>query len=137
MLTVKNYLAKLSNMRPTLRVARDARTRASYDARARIMKALAHPTRLFLAETLSRGRRCVCDLADLAGADVSIVSRHLAQLRGAGLVRSEKRGLQVFYEMTTPCLLGFLECAETALETQVREQARVAGLAAPRRLRRA
>lgn len=120
-------------MRTPLREIRNARARASYEARARILKALAHPTRLFLAETLSRGRRCVCELADMAGADVSSVSRHLAQLRAAGLVRSEKRGLQVFYEMTTPCLLSFLECAESALEFQAREQARAAGLTDVRR----
>ena len=62
----------------------DRRTQALFEARARIMKALAHPTRLFLADELSKGERCVCELTEMVGADVSTVSKHLAILKNAG-----------------------------------------------------
>ncbi len=54
------YLAKLPNMEQRL----DRATRARLDAQARVMKALAHPTRLFIVEELSRGERCVCELTE-------------------------------------------------------------------------
>ena len=53
-------------------------------------------SRLFIVEELARGERCVCELQKMIGADMSTVSKHLAQLRSAGVVRDEKRGAQVF-----------------------------------------
>jgi len=79
-------------------------------AQARRLKALAHPSRLLIVEELARAERCVCELAELVGADMSTVSRHLALLREAGIVTDEKRGAQVFYRLRTPCVLNFFEC---------------------------
>ncbi len=42
----------------------DSAKRARLDAQARVMKALAHPARLFIVEELSRGARCVCELTE-------------------------------------------------------------------------
>lgn len=77
-----------------------------------ICKALAHPTRLLIVEALCCGERCVCELTDLAGADISTVSRHLSTLKHAGIVTDDKRGNQVFYTLKTPCILDFLGCIE-------------------------
>ena len=99
----------------------NARTRAIFDARARVIKALAHPTRLFIMDELSRGERCVCELAEMVDADVSTVSKHLTVLRSAGIVSDDKRGLQVFYSLRCPCILGFLDCVEGVLKANARE----------------
>ena len=80
---------------------------------AEIFKALAHPSRLLIIEALAKGKHCVNELTDLIGADMSTVSRHLAQLRNVGLIRDEKRGLQVFYELRCHCVLKFLDCVES------------------------
>ncbi len=82
--------------------------------RAAVFKALGHPTRLFIAEELGKGERCVCDLTEMVGADTSTVSRHLSVLRNAGIVKDEKRGLQVFYSLKTPCILDFSNCVQVA-----------------------
>jgi ArsR family transcriptional regulator len=81
-----------------------------------MMKALAHPTRLFMVEQLSKGERCVCELRDMVGADISTVSKHLALLKAAGIVADDKRGLQVFYRLKTPCVLGFFACVQQVQE---------------------
>ncbi len=80
---------------------------------ADIFKALAHPSRLTIIEALSKGKHCVNELTELVGADMSTVSRHLAQLRNVGLIRDEKQGLQVFYELRCHCVLKFLDCVES------------------------
>ena len=85
------------------------------EARARIIKSLAHPTRLFIVEELSRGEKCVCELNDLIDADVSTVSKHLSVLKQAGIVNDEKRGLQVWYSLSVPCILNFFGCVEDVL----------------------
>jgi ArsR family transcriptional regulator len=91
-------------------------TRNRYEAKARMMKALAHPTRLFMVDELSRGERCVCELRDMVGADISTVSKHLALLKSVGIVADDKRGLQVFYRLKTPCVLGFFDCVQQVQE---------------------
>jgi len=97
-------------------------TKAKFDARARVVKAMAHPTRLFIVEELSRGERCVCELTAMVGADISTVSKHLAVLRNAGVIVDRKVGLQVYYALKCPCMLGFFNCVETVLKTNAREQ---------------
>ena len=101
-----------------------AKQRAIYEARARIIKALAHPARLLMVDELAKAPACVCALRDLVGADLSTVSKHLAVLKNAGIVAAEKRGLQVFYRLRCPCVVDFFACAEKVLHTTAKEQLR-------------
>lgn len=82
------------------------------ERRTTVMKALAHPSRLLMVGALSSGERCVCDLQELVGADLSTVSKHLSLLKAAGIVLSEKRAQQVFYRLRVPCLLSFFACVD-------------------------
>lgn len=76
------------------------------------MKALAHPSRLMVAEALMEGEMCVCDLKDLVGADISTVSKHLSVMRQAGVLVSEKRGLNIYYRLACDCFGDFLQCVD-------------------------
>jgi ArsR family transcriptional regulator len=113
-LTEGQYLAKLPNS--VTGEAADMGDRDRLEQRARILKAMAHPSRLLMIETLAEGERCVCDLQAQVGADISTVSKHLAVLKQAGLVSSEKRGLQVFYRLLSPCVMNFFSCVESVIE---------------------
>ncbi|MBN1269383.1 MAG: winged helix-turn-helix transcriptional regulator [Kiritimatiellae bacterium] len=86
--------------------------------RADILKALAHPSRLLMVEQLAKGEHCVCELQKMVGADMSTVSKHLSVLKRAGLVQDDKRGLQVFYRLLSPCVLNFFECVESVIEAR-------------------
>lgn len=79
---------------------------------AGIFKALGHPARVRIVRELAVGEKCVCDLVVAAGLGWSSVSRHLSVLREAGVVRDEKRGQQVIYQMALPCVNRFLDCLE-------------------------
>ena len=105
----------------------DGKTQALFEARAEVVKALAHPTRLYIVDALSRGERCVCELREGVGADLSTVSKHLSVLRHAGVVTDEKRGLQVYYRLTCPCILRFFECIEGVLVENARKQMALMG----------
>ena len=89
--------------------------RDEFEDRARVLKALAHPTRLFVVEELSGGERCVRDLTEKIGADMSTVSKHLSVLKGVGIVRAEKRGSEVFYSLRMGCVLDFFDCIEAVI----------------------
>ncbi len=105
----------------------EADVKARYEARAKIIKAMSHPTRLFIVDELSRGERCVCDLTKMVGDDVSTISKHLSILKGAGIVADEKRGNQVFYSLRAPCVTNFFSCVESVLRKNATEHARLVG----------
>lgn len=99
----------------------DKKLYARYEARARIIKAMAHPTRLFIVDELSRGEQCVCKLTEMIGSDISTVSKHLSILKNAGVVQDDKRGTQVFYTLKMPCAIGFFSCVEEILSNSIKE----------------
>ncbi|MDG3009864.1 helix-turn-helix transcriptional regulator [Rhodococcus sp. D2-41] len=64
------------------------------------LKAIADPTRIKLLSillTADAGEACTCDLATGVGLRESTVSHHLGQLRKAGMVESERRGMNVYH----------------------------------------
>lgn len=93
------------------------KTQRKYDARVRVVKAMAHTTRMFIVDELARaGERCVCELTEMIGADISTVSKHLAILKNAGLIDDDKRGNQVFYRLKVPCIMDFFRCVESVIK---------------------
>lgn len=89
---------------------------AKLAARARIFKALAHPTRLSIIESLAEREHCVCELLDKIDADQTTVSKHLALMKSAGVVESDRRGTMVFYRLKMKCVSGFLGCVDKSLQ---------------------
>ncbi len=83
---------------------------SKYKQMAIVMKAMAHPTRLFILDKLNEREHCVCELQKLIGADMSTVSRHLSVLRNAGIIDNRKENNQVFYSLLCPCVLDMYQC---------------------------
>jgi DNA-binding transcriptional ArsR family regulator len=83
--------------------------------RAHMFKALSHPVRIYFLEKLQEKSWCVCELAEDAGIPKSAASKHLSQLKEAGLVDDRKIGTRVEYTLTAPCVLNLASCAEGAV----------------------
>jgi ArsR family transcriptional regulator len=66
---------------------------------ARLFRALADPNRLRIVNVLSEMSICVCDLQSVLGLSQPFISRHLAYLRRAGLVRDRREGPRVCYSL--------------------------------------
>jgi DNA-binding transcriptional ArsR family regulator len=119
------YLANLTCERSDTRYGRAMKGKrsAKYAARAKIIKALAHPARLLIVDELAeQGERCVCELTEVIGSDMSTVSRHLAQLKEAGIIEDEKRGKMIFYRLRVKCLPSFFDCIESVIRCNVASQ---------------
>ena len=67
---------------------------------AETFRLLGDPTRLRILLFCLPGPRSVGDIADSLGLSQTLVSHHLRLLRGARLVRGERQGRLVFYELT-------------------------------------
>ena len=100
----------------------DPTKRTLIEAKAAVLKALGHPTRLWMAEQLADGEKCVCELGEFIEADFSTISKHLAVLKQAGVVVDEKRGKQVYYRLKVPCILKYMSCVEAVIKESVREK---------------
>jgi ArsR family transcriptional regulator len=98
------------------------RTPAQYAARARVAKALAHPSRLLILDLLADGERCVCDITPRVGADQSTVSKHLAVLKQAGIIDDRRDGPRTYYRTRLHCLRGLWDCIDNVLQENLRAQ---------------
>ena len=68
----------------------------------RVFKTLSDPTRVRILGVLEREELAVQELMDVLGMAQSRVSRHLAILREAGLIRDRRDGTYVFYRFALP-----------------------------------
>ena len=88
---------------------------ALYEARAELLKAMAHPARLKMIEALTGGEKCVCELQALVGSAMPTVSRHLAQMKAVGIVTARRQGPWVYYRLRVPCVMRTFACLDEAL----------------------
>ena len=66
---------------------------------AKIFRALSQEARLKIIRLLTGGERCVCELFQALKLSQPKVSRHLAYLRKAGLVKNRREGLWQYYSL--------------------------------------
>jgi DNA-binding transcriptional ArsR family regulator len=78
----------------------DAVGTTAYEAAGELLRALAAPVRIAIVTELGAGPRCVHELVEAVGAPQPLVSQHLRVLRGAGVVRGERRGREIAYSLT-------------------------------------
>ena len=76
---------------------------------AEILKALAHPTRLAILETLSLAEECVCHLSYRLAKPQPYISKQLAELREVGLVIDRREGMRTFYRLADKRIETLLE----------------------------
>ena len=73
-----------------------------FTRQARIFKALAHPTRLMIIDSLLKGEKCVGDIQDLLQSSQPNVSQHLGILKTSGIVDFCQRGNLRCYHLKDP-----------------------------------
>ncbi|MDD4099922.1 MAG: metalloregulator ArsR/SmtB family transcription factor [Candidatus Cloacimonetes bacterium] len=94
---------------------------ARYTYLAHMMKALAHPTRLFIVDELHKRERNVSELTDMVGSDISTVSRHLAILKQAGIIGATRNNNQMIYRLLCPCVLDMYTCVMNITDSGMRK----------------
>lgn len=97
--------------------------RAFSKARADVLKALAHPSRLYMVEKIREAPHCVCELSELVGSDTSTVSKHLSILKSAGILRDRKEGTTVYYSLACDCIDEILTSVESIVSSHIERQA--------------
>ena len=82
-----------------------------FSEKADIFKALAHPTRLFIIHAVKDKKMSVKELTEIAGIDISTMSKHLDILKRNKIIEGEKVKNFIYYRLAIPCVLEFMNCA--------------------------
>ena len=91
------------------------------------LKSVAHPVRLRMLELLSDGEYTVGELADLCEVEPATASDHLGRLRDRGLLFQDRRGKQVFYQISAPAVGGILHCMRSNFGPDAEDPGRPCG----------
>ena len=67
--------------------------------KSELLKALAHPTRLCIVKGLIEKKSNVTNVQECLDLPQSTVSQHLSQLKAAGIIKGERNGLEIFYQV--------------------------------------
>ena len=96
--------------------------RPLYEIKANLFKALSHPARIRVLEILSAGNRptAVGEILDATGIEATLLSQHLAVLKRHQVVRAERVGNAVYYELAHPSVSDLLVIARTFLADTLR-----------------
>ena len=101
-----------------------------------LFRALADRTRLRIVNLLAQGTLCVCDIQRILGQPQSSVSRHLALLKSADLIRDRRDGMRTFYALTdwsAPLARGVLNTIRAHLAAEGQYLADIAEVSDMRR----
>jgi DNA-binding transcriptional ArsR family regulator len=95
-------------------------SKAQLAAVARLFSALAEPSRLTLLHALRQGTKSVSELVATSKMKQANVSKHLAVLRQHHLVKPEREGNSIRYEIADPLVFGLcdLVCSKLAADTR-------------------
>jgi DNA-binding transcriptional ArsR family regulator len=87
--------------------------------KAEFFKALAHPTRIAIVETLREGELSAGALIERLGLEQANASQHLAVMRTKQIVISRKAGNQVFYSVRDPRIIEVLDIMRSYFYSQL------------------
>ena len=73
--------------------------KSKFIQKSELLKALAHPTRLCIIKGLIEKESNVTNIQECLDLPQSTVSQHLSQLKAAGIIKGERNGLEIFYQV--------------------------------------
>lgn len=96
-------------------------SRALRNFKAEIFQALAHPTRIAIAEVLRKEELSAGRIIELLELEQANGSQHLAVLRAKRIVTARKEGNQVFYSLRDRALGEILDSLRAYFQRYLRE----------------
>lgn len=85
---------------------------------AEVLKAVAHPLRLLIVETLEEGEKSVGQIVEAVGEKQAITSQQLNMMKDKGVLASRRDGAKVYYRIANPNVIRVLNCVYDHCETK-------------------
>lgn len=81
------------------------------EATSDLLKALAHPVRLCIVKGLVSNGPCnVSNMHSCLNLPQSTVSQHVSKLKSAGIIKGERKGTEIIYEISDPQIKALIDC---------------------------
>ena len=98
----------------------------TYEIQAGICRTLSNPIRLEIIHLLTNQPLCVGEIVRLTDQSESVISRHLGILRSSNLVKGERHGQEVIYQITNPKIITICSLMREVLVEQASYQSQLA-----------
>ncbi|MDD5016205.1 MAG: metalloregulator ArsR/SmtB family transcription factor [Atribacterota bacterium] len=73
--------------------------KSKFIQKSELLKALAHPARLCIVKNLIEKESNVTNIQECLGLPQSTISQHLFKLKAAGIIKGEREGLEISYQV--------------------------------------
>jgi ArsR family transcriptional regulator len=90
------------------------------------LKVISNPTRLRIIELLKEKPMCVCDIWNALNEEQSSISKHLNELKKAGIVDSRRDGLRIVYSVNNPRIFEIIETTKEIIRKEIEKKAQIA-----------
>jgi ArsR family transcriptional regulator len=96
-----------------------------YEYQAEVVKTIASPKRLEIIHALKDGEKTVSDLVKILNIPKANVSQHLAVMRHKGVLKTRKKGVNVYYRIVNQKVVKACTLMREVLTEQMREQSKL------------
>lgn len=96
-----------------------------FELQAEVIKTIASPKRIEIIDALKEGEKTVSDLVEVLGVPKANVSQHLAVMRHKGILSTRRKGVNVYYSITSPKVIQACSLMKEVLTEQMRERSRL------------
>jgi ArsR family transcriptional regulator len=83
---------------------------------ADFLKVMGSPIRIQILFSIGDGQACVCHLEAVLKKRQAYISQHLMVLRDAGILKTRREGKFIYYRLSDPSILEWLETTSELLE---------------------
>jgi ArsR family transcriptional regulator len=102
-----------------------AKRKTIFELQAEVCKTLASPKRLEIIHALKDGERTVTDLVEELGVPKANVSQHLAVMRHKGVLRTRRKGVNIYYSLVNPKVVHACTLMKEVLTEQMKERSKL------------
>lgn len=96
-----------------------------YEIHASICQCLANPKRLEIINTLRDKEMAVTELAEKMGITKANLSQHLSIMRGKGILKSRREGVNIYYSLANPKVIHACDIMREVLFDHLKERERL------------
>ncbi len=96
-----------------------------FEMQSEVCKTLASPKRLEILNALKSGEKTVTELVNIVGVPKANVSQHLAVMRHAGILKSRRDGVSIYYSVANPKVIKACVLMREVLTEQMSEKSRL------------
>jgi ArsR family transcriptional regulator len=102
-----------------------AKRKTIFELQAEVCKTLASPKRLEIIHALRDGERTVTDLVEELGVPKANVSQHLAVMRHKGVLKTRRKGVNIYYSLVNPKVVHACTLMKEVLTEQMKERSKL------------